>query len=85
MPSFRNWWERSYSAKRERILLHILFWIAYLCFLSFTAFEHLRTNRGSSIPVSLLIWLSPVYLVWVYYFFIRTTYAFLQLPAASIR
>src|ERR1041385_6829032 len=74
MPSFKTWWERSYSGTKERVSLHFLFWLAYLCFLSSTAYEHLRISSPVSVPPQLLFWLSPLYLVLVYYFFIRTAY-----------
>lgn len=78
MPSFKTWWERSYSGRQERVSLHVLFWLAYLCFLSSTAYEHLRISSPLPIPINLLIWLTPFYLIWVYYFFIHTAYQFFQ-------
>ncbi|HTN46697.1 MAG TPA: histidine kinase [Flavipsychrobacter sp.] len=78
MISFKQWWAKSYDNGRERFVLHGLFWIVYLCFLSFTAYEHTgSTYRLSNLSV-FLFWFFPVYLVWVFYLFINTAYAFFR-------
>ncbi|WP_276135139.1 sensor histidine kinase [Polluticoccus soli] len=73
-----NWWDRSYSATRQRVLLHILFWILYLGFFASASYEHYRVSAGGPHAAQLLLWSTPWYLVAVYYFFIGTTYKYIQ-------
>src|SRR5262245_40525963 len=73
-----GWWEKSYTATRERVLLHIFFWIGYLSFFGAAAYEHFVAGEGQRISPELVLWATPLYLVAVYYFFIGTTYTYFQ-------
>lgn len=69
-----EYWISSFSAWRNRIVLHILFWLVYLSFLCYTTYQHLALGYHLANPVLLLMLMCPVYLVIVYYIGIYTSY-----------
>lgn len=78
MVSFRKWWVKSHNSRWERFSFHAIFWMLYLCFLGFTAFEHHNIDYSLRNLSVFLFWFSPVYLIWVYYLFVHTSYVYIQ-------
>lgn len=73
-----EYWVSSFSDKRKRTLLHLLFWLIYLSFLCFTTYQHLALGYRLQQPVLLLLLMFPIHLVLVYYFGTHTAYAYFQ-------